>query len=991
MICTSPLARFSSLDDLEPDLLAPPTIAEDRAHTPTGDEYSNLGTLKRGSLMVTNGPPSPLPSSGLREFTGGRQSEDEYFTASENGSVPASPTKLPPPSSQQPTNSGGCSFEDYDPRASDQYDSIKAPVAKRSGSPLKREIRPDSPIWESEREREPSLHRRPRVQRSATSLIAKSENHSLFSNTSSDEDLKSRKTHQRTKSQSAISLAAEYMAELPPSPHAATFGSTRELPAKPSPKPSLSSLYIAYGDSNTPSSIEENQDYELSRAVSSNQIQVDNEILAHTALRSHPPSVKSPLKSALKSQRSSLVKTDSGYSSSVSTSVDGTQTLEMGQSNLSAVESVADLSPNDVAPKPVIKPKKSSSSPAPSRPQSRPQSGISERSVWPATYKIEDNKTEEAPTTPERKEVDRPKSWKKSVRRSLPKLRSADSTPTKTSTTSTPDTKPSPKPANKLQKKRRLSQPAVAIRSSHDLESEVPRVPSSVFARFSERLATSPALQHLDRTYEDTFGSDARRESANSGSAPEVAPIVPASYFPDADQNNLGGTANRTSRKTHPETAAPKPPPHRHSFSRKHFGRFSSSKNEDEEITGVSDFGTVASSLGSSPYDVAKGNQPLRPHSATSGNAQYPHQLGSDSRQYGPQGGWDAETASKFAHMRSRERAAATEAAERRPLRNQRPPISVRPQSYHEQSHMQHPKRPNTYERPKSIHGSVPQSQENAHSRFSLYDQSRAQQEFYGPRTVNTTPVNYDHIPRSASPVKNIVSVFEARAALAPSPSPRPPQSPIFDWSEQSRLWRERKINAQTSVRSTSSNYAESVTTTTTITAFLADEPSQPNYPTVQTSYSSTPTTMTQTTYSPKVTTTQTIYSPTATTTQTSSLLRPVNGTQTEYTSGATTTTRNRVSQIPTYSQFATPKQQKTREQMHSSARAQRSRHSTSPTPEPSPIPAQMQPPSLRVGSGSKFGRNGAGNRRNSSARTQAIRTGYGVDFRDIPVRNAPI
>lgn len=89
MMGSSPLAKLAALD-LAEDRCESPTP---RAKTPGDMEYSHLGALKVGSLFVTNGAPSPAPSTIMqlasRTDTNSRAGQEEdYFTASEGCSSP---------------------------------------------------------------------------------------------------------------------------------------------------------------------------------------------------------------------------------------------------------------------------------------------------------------------------------------------------------------------------------------------------------------------------------------------------------------------------------------------------------------------------------------------------------------------------------------------------------------------------------------------------------------------------------------------------------------------------------------------------------------------------------------------------------------------------------------------------------------------------------------------------------------------------------------
>jgi hypothetical protein len=86
MMGTSPLTKLAALD-LAKDGRESPTP---RAKTPGDMEYSHLGALKVGSLFVTNGAPSPAPSTIMQLATRDASQEEDYFTASEGCSSPVS-------------------------------------------------------------------------------------------------------------------------------------------------------------------------------------------------------------------------------------------------------------------------------------------------------------------------------------------------------------------------------------------------------------------------------------------------------------------------------------------------------------------------------------------------------------------------------------------------------------------------------------------------------------------------------------------------------------------------------------------------------------------------------------------------------------------------------------------------------------------------------------------------------------------------------------
>lgn len=58
-----------------------------RAQTPSDMDYSHLGSLQLGTLMVTNGPPSPAPSTKITKQKS-TPTEQDYFSTTEAGSSP---------------------------------------------------------------------------------------------------------------------------------------------------------------------------------------------------------------------------------------------------------------------------------------------------------------------------------------------------------------------------------------------------------------------------------------------------------------------------------------------------------------------------------------------------------------------------------------------------------------------------------------------------------------------------------------------------------------------------------------------------------------------------------------------------------------------------------------------------------------------------------------------------------------------------------------
>jgi hypothetical protein len=962
MMLDSPLALLSNLDPLEP----PTQIMENRAPTPIGMEYSHLGSLKIGSLVVTNGLASPAPSFVSRDFTFphrpsiDQRPDDEYFTASEGESThdgverPLPP--LPPMESRRPSPHAESTLSLEQPQTPERISQAGWPMTKRSGSPLKREIRAESLTYGEQRVN--LLVRQPRAAKSAISLTALSENHSLFENTSSDEETKVRHSHQRTKSQSAISLASEYMAELPPSPYGRSKES-RELPAAPS---------------------QESLEYQRSHEFEDNPVEIDQrgidevlelpeailppreEISPETALRSHPPSIPI-LKSALKRKSLVRAKTDSGYSSGSSNRGTAYEDVFYDSEQRHSRDALS-----------------STEAPADAGPELRTTDQRNHTpDYWQTLRQLEAPENRNAillgtkaikADEPDREKLERSKSWRKSVRRSLPRILSSGNTPSASSKSSTPESRSESKSDNKgsaskqkkLKKKRPSSQPPLSFGQMRNLaDGDVPRVPSDVFSRFSMRLAESPGLEHLEQTYENASSVDSGHGSASSKTAVIGGTIVPASYFPDSNLDSPVGKVKRLS-KAIDSGSPPAPQALRYSMQTPRKGN-TPFKDGEDEIIGVADFGTVAESLGGSPYDIAVSAKSRRPASTA---AQVPHHFSTNQPRFGPRQGWDADTASKFAQMRSKERAAALEeAATETPA--ERPQMNAR-HSFHEQRSRAPERRAQSslLPRPKSSHAngvagpreirtqSQPRSTPNTASSAaqSSLSSTHTPVRLTSVTTTTTTPVRPTSTvvttttsfqpPRSSTPVKHLVTAFEQKASIIP-PSPSAKLAEKCDWSEQSKIWSERRRLALTSTQtSVSRTPNSSTTTTTTVTSFASALRPQPSM------------------------------SPPA---------------------------RMPNERIPFHHHHSEPLPSPPQELEASGHRA---RYTPSPTPEPNPIPMEQEPqPQTTFGDEGVFGRYGGGFRhqrdrnlasvvpvgkREMTPRAAMVKKDYGVDLGDVPV-----
>lgn len=156
---------------------------------------------------------------------------------------------------------------------------------------------------------------------------------------------------------------------------------------------------------------------------------------------------------------------------------------------------------------------------------------------------------------------------------------------------------------------------------------DLPRVPSTVVSRHRRRISENPGMDHLEHTFKSVSHSDSRETLVHSKDVPTMSFEFPS------PTHSPPRTHERRGRK---QSSGAQTLRFFRSRSRKSEDarEFSSAISDDESapIIGVADFGTVASSLGSSPYDLAMKHGPQRNREGElrePGRVTHPHQLGS--------------------------------------------------------------------------------------------------------------------------------------------------------------------------------------------------------------------------------------------------------------------------------------------------------------------------------------------------------------------------
>ncbi|KAF2740360.1 hypothetical protein EJ04DRAFT_507896 [Polyplosphaeria fusca] len=610
MMGTSPLAKIASLDSADNGRESP-TL---RATTPGELDYSHLGSMKLGSLVVMNGAPSPAASARRvpRATTMHDASQEEdYFTASEGS---ASPVKRHVRQRAGGHSRSKSSIIPMTPPLHQELrtskESRKAKTMSRCDSPLKLEVHSRQPFEfeDSESDSEPAKH--------GLHVVNGGLN------------------------KSAVTLAQDYMAEMPISPF------------KNSPESSPRSHDEGFVDSDDAASFREAAFRILDGTIFGGPAAETQETKAALVSVSTPESSR-----RRRGGRPTPRKADSGYSSG-------------GSFRVAATDNALEKDAVSASPRPSLQKDSASVDLGRSGDHAHVDDGSS---LYTFEQKLAHPGSKPLPPIPNNGDA---------VKRSTP-LRLPDvepsceaeagcfplspKTPQSVTTQVTEmSTETGASAQRKLQKRRPSMSTLPVVQSCPQVsEGSIPRVPDNVRAKFVRRLSESPAMECLTRTYPS-------KDHENSAEPASDSPVMVSIEFPSFDDS----PAPRGRRHTRSQTERPPtPPPHGIRRSLSLFRKRSESRRKQEKGAEVEnptfdvvDLGTVASALGGSPYDAA---MPMRPHAHnTVTSPTHPHQLGSLSRVKSA-ANMDAKTAADMARLRSKDRALS------------RPDMPPRPKSYH--------------------------------------------------------------------------------------------------------------------------------------------------------------------------------------------------------------------------------------------------------------------------------------------------------------------
>ncbi|KAL1793376.1 hypothetical protein ACET3X_008358 [Alternaria dauci] len=551
--------------------LAPPTVLRlsdearepttARAVTPSELDYAHLGSLKLGSLVVTNGAVSPVLSAKAPE--GQKAGDDDYFSATEPNSSP-----LIMKSTRR--------------RAHTRSKSAAVPMP--------------SPLYELEANEMPT----PGAPEITTNAVA-------------DESSKFLQQAHQDK-QNASQIAESYQADIPFSP----FFASEETAMFYRPENSDSADMME-----SPRSVRE---------------PVVEEPKSQPEVKVSKPSATSNMSTAQKpkskaNQRPPPRTTDSGYSSGGSLRRNDRAQLENDTSILchrcSESPQMVDASQEQGTRRSVLA--KKSHQEADSSPASSDSDG---HSPIGATRHAQMARHAPALNSPVL-------STSSSGRSSASESLKSPKTPRYIGSRASLDSA-----SSKQQKrfhKRRQSQPEhLVVQSCQPIpEGTIPEVPTKVRVKFEQRVSNTPGIDYLTHTY------------------PTKEHVV--ADEPAADASATDPTEFNQLTELEPERP-PTPPVHSRRRSLSFFRRRSSSgkvsqveKEPEHAALGVVHLGTITSSLGNSPYDIAVPDN--RRESVISPT--HPHQLGSSLPRSKSMVSMDNKAAAEFARLHSQDLSAA--------------------------------------------------------------------------------------------------------------------------------------------------------------------------------------------------------------------------------------------------------------------------------------------------------------------------------------------
>jgi hypothetical protein len=549
--------------------LAVPDLAEDaRAQTPGSLDYSHLGTYRPGTLMVTNGPPSPAASSvhisrhnSSMDDSNDNDNDDnyDYFASGGGHFTTARTSRNQSHARSQSSNAPEAAYPSQLNKHRRSMVETRSTALSESNRVFTSAQQP--PSIDTSRQNATAFV--PEYQAYTPPIDTSMQNATAFAH-----EYQAYSSPVDTSMQSATALAHEYQAYIPPSP----FGNQVEF--------------------HTEANETQTEVYEEKQVYQEPEQELHSNVYELPANRSETPDVCAGVHAKLSEQliygprgRPAPRTTDSGYSS------------------LGSLRRVATESPNANA---ATTASTSASSPHAMFSDSRQQTGSFELPIQ-GTQVSELNNLLLA-TVPAQKVQTHPAPLV------IPTRDSTSDTILSPQSASLADS-PRTRTQKRLQRRRPSQTGPPVVQSCQPVQDmSVPEVPDDVRVKFTRRLSSTPGMECLTQTYpikEHEFASDSLGDVTAVASSDESA--APS---PPVDFERPRTPPVRTRRK---------------SLSLFHRRSTAEKMAAEEELPSpeVLDLGTIAAVLGSSPYDPAMMNTAKREAVAS---PTHPHQLGQLTR-----------------------------------------------------------------------------------------------------------------------------------------------------------------------------------------------------------------------------------------------------------------------------------------------------------------------------------------------------------------------
>ena len=227
--------------------------------------------------------------------------------------------------------------------------------------------------------------------------------------------------------------------------------------------------------------------------------------------------------------------------------------------------------------------------------------------------------------------------------------------------------KPKQRP-KKLQKKKGVSdrnlRASIVVQHQRD-PNAVPMIPQDVKSHYSNRISQNPTMEHLEHTFESVATYDSPKPISPIGDNGDRFEIRFPSPTPSAESPPSSVRGRRDCRSFQESHNGSSP----HRFLRRLSGKGqdnsrsrSRPRDNEPEVPSFANFGTVAESLGASPYDIASSTTRSSRPKVGSANLVQPHHMSTRMSRVKSAQGMDDETAARIARRKSRDRVTNYEA-----------------------------------------------------------------------------------------------------------------------------------------------------------------------------------------------------------------------------------------------------------------------------------------------------------------------------------------